>query len=127
MKSKFINFNNIEKSESNCVLFINSEYKPTLKISFDGLVFYRSSAPTINIGQIACLYKQNQLESLWYNYDLILNFSDDLVIPNECTELTVATRSNCYLNTDKLNSIGVSLTPSHEALKNINIYGHEIY
>jgi len=48
-----------------------------------------------------------------------LNHQFKCIDENELSKLTVATRSNCYLNTDKLNSIGVSLTPSHEALKNI--------
>ena len=34
---------------------------------------------------------KNPEVTLTFYYDLILNFSDDLVIPNECTELTVAT------------------------------------
>jgi dTDP-4-dehydrorhamnose reductase len=36
---------------------------------------------------------------------------------NELAKLTVATRSNCYLNTDKLNKEGVTLTPSKDALQ----------
>jgi len=36
---------------------------------------------------------------------------------NELAKLTIATRSNCYLNTEKLNKEGVTLTPSKEALQ----------
>lgn len=68
-----ITFNGQSNENINCELFINSEYKPTFKVSDDGYVFYKSKAEIIKFDQIACQDEKNELESRWYNFDIPYN------------------------------------------------------
>lgn len=44
------------------------------------------------------------------------NHKFEIISEEQLEKLTLAKRSNCILNTDKLNSVGISLTPAKQAL-----------
>lgn len=63
-----VNLNNNLKP--NCELYINQDIVPSLKLSSDGLVVFKSDREKFKISQIACYYMADEYRAAWHLHDL---------------------------------------------------------
>ncbi len=65
-----VNFNDDENPK--CEIYLNYDISPSIKLSQDGLVFYKTDRESLKFNKIACLHKATPLLSAWHHQDLVL-------------------------------------------------------